>query len=200
MACSIKSGSTTPRRARLGIIVAVVSLCACSMKQSAAGGSTGGFSASQQALYRQMDALREYSCKTLQANLSLADSRKRTEEMARQWLAIDQGVAAEREKDRATRDDIPNFSVALSSYWTQWQNALSSRQLCFDSNALASANLDGGFVRANGNGTWVVVKKTGDAAAPLPNNVLLTCSTPAKNPRSFERCAMDMVTTEAASK
>lgn len=198
MASSIRPGSPGTFCLRAGVLIlSGASFAACSTREAAAG--AGVFSASHQALYRQMDALRDFSCKTLHPDMSNTDSRKRTEEMAKLWLAIERGVAAEREKDRATRDDVPNLSVALSSYWTQWQNALSSRQLCFDNNALASANLDGGLVRANGNGSWVVVRKTGDQAVPLPDNVLLACSTPARNPRSFERCVMDMVTTGTAS-
>ena len=168
---------------------------ACSTTQSSGGEVAGGVP-SHQALYRQMDALRDYSCKSLHADMSNADSRKRTEDMAKQWLQIDQAVAAEREKDRAARSDRPHPSVVLSSYWTQWQRAVDKGGACFDVKSLSSADAEGGYLRANGNGSWAAVTKAGAPETALPSAVLSTCSTPEKTAdRGFERCAMAMLAT-----
>lgn len=178
-------------------IFGVMCLATCSSRQEMAG----TFGTPHLALYRQMDALRDFSCQSLHAGISNADSRVRSEELARRWLAIEQGVADEREKDRATRSDRPNLSMALSAYWTQWQHAVNTGQACFDNTALASADADGGFVRANGSGSWVVVRKAGDPAVPLSNDVLLKCSNPQDNPnRDFAKCAREMTTVEMARK
>ncbi len=174
----------------------------CSASSTGAGTvAAAAASPSQQALYRQMDALRDFSCKSLGANMSNADSRARTEEIAKEWLAIDQGVAAERENGRTIRSDRRNPSIALSSYWTQWQHAVNTGQSCFDENALSLRDADGGFVRANGGGAWVVVRKAGDPPAPLPDTIMAECSTPEKNPnRGFDQCALAMATADAARK
>ena len=200
MAFALRSASLRTFGHYSVLILSAACLMACSGHQVMADAGAGVFGTSHQALYRQMDEMREYSCKPLGAGMSPADSRNRTEELAREWSAIEQGVAAEREEDREKRSDQPRLSTALSSYWAQWQKALSSRQLCFDVDALSPPNLQGGSVRANGSGSWVVVLKTGDQPAPMPDSVLLACSTPENNSRSFERCAIDKMTAEAAHK
>jgi hypothetical protein len=196
-------GQASPLSSRLFAISMSAGLAAasCSAGQSAASGVAGTVSASQQALYRQMDALRDFSCKSLHAGMSNGDSRARTEEIATQWLAIDQSVAAEREKDRATRSDRPHPSIVLSSYWTQWQHALNSGQSCFDESALSPRDADGAFLRAGGSGNWIVVRKTGDQPTAVPDNIIAACSTPERNPeRGFDQCALAIVSADAARK
>lgn len=200
MAFSRKQASPLSSCLFSGVVLAGVA-AGCSTGQSSAGTVAGGASPSQQALYRQMDALRDFSCKSLRADMSNADSRARTEEIAKQWLAIDQGVAAERENERATRSDRPHPSIVLASYWTQWRHAVDSGQSCFDENALSPKDAEGAFLRARGSGSWVMVRKTGDQPAPVPENVVLACSTPEKNPSlSFDQCVLAMASADAAHK